>query len=198
MLFLLGGWGSAIDTRVGRYVPFHSSLREIQLRVWDKPERGILSGVITDVLSDSAFTLRSPSHELHTIRMDTLSDAMRARVVVGNELRIFAPLVTHEPEALTSANLAGTDLLSSDTVAPAAMMTTQADEVGAAKMMSKGAAVPAERMQLETKTAALPLQPRAFALNPTVLREACAVLPLFGEDDIPIPHDCGINVPAGD
>jgi hypothetical protein len=189
-LFLLGA-GHFTDRYLAERISAYRSLEERKLAVWDKPERGLISGVVTDVtLSAQEFTLRSPSNMLHTVRMDSLPASEQESIVVGATLRVLAPLVlgTRMATAPEQETFALTEETAADENAATGMMMTSmaesdatmaADNVDfdpmfAADMHEQEAvhmkAAPALEMAEEQVTA----QEREGA---KMFRAACALLP---------------------
>ena len=85
------GAGPFIDRQIGSFIPLHRNLLDTKLAFWNQPDRGIIAGVITEISSTrDEFKLATPSHEIHSIRMDSLPEKVRGTVVVGEAMRVFA------------------------------------------------------------------------------------------------------------
>ncbi len=178
--------GGHFADHLAAYVPPYRSLEERKLIVWNKPERGLIAGIVTDISEGGAsFTLRSPSNELHTIHTDTIDPRMMENVVVGMAMRVMAPLVERAPFAYDDmggeASMMAMDA-SYGAEGDAALMATegapemaadeamdatslaQTEDPGAATVMMKAAPM------MKSAPAALP--------QPVLLREACAIIPM--------------------
>lgn len=181
--FLMGA-GPTIDMQAAKFVPFHHSLIERKLALWNQPERGIISGTVTEIapLRDS-FTLLAPDNTAHTIYMDTLDEDMRNDVVVGDMMRVFAPLATREEEFALDAESESVSM-SAETTADAALMASEEAEDNS--MMMKSAPVPDESFESSMRMDSSPeLAPPPREL----LREACSVLPFDRERGKPARED---------
>jgi hypothetical protein len=172
LLYVVGA-GPFIDAHLGARIPLHRSLAETQLRMWDKPERGVIAGVVTEVSeARDAFTLRSPSQVLHTIRMDDLDEDTRSVVVVGNAMRVLAPfrdrLAEVPPDTATHAT-------SFTAASDATSMTMMATEAG---MPAQDMAPPPGEASRMMKSALVEIQDSEVReARRELFREACAVLP---------------------
>jgi hypothetical protein len=174
VLFYAVGVGPFVDAKIGAGIPLHRSLAENTLRLWDKPARGVVSGVVTEVgEAGDYFTLRSPSNVLHTIRMDDLDPESRTGVVVGSSIRAFAPLVERIPPPPQQAP--SEDMFASYTADETAMTMTAQDAPmeDVSRSMVSNDAVPSAMM---TKSAPVGLEEEDTP-RPELLRQACALVP---------------------
>lgn len=177
--FLMGA-GPAIDMQAAKFVPFHHSLIERKLALWNKPERGIVSGTVTEIAPfGDSFTLLSPDNVLHTIRMDTLDESMREEISVGEAMRVFAPVSSRDEMAIDdeSESMA----MSAGQVADTTFMASEEASEGVSEeaennsMMMKIAPEDPESPQQEEDERGV------GSPNPTPFREACLVLPFDRE-----------------
>lgn len=119
-VFALGA-GPFIDQQLGMFIPLHRSLHDTKLGFWNQPDRGLVAGVVTDIATASeSFTVMSPTHELHTIRMDDLRSLDREQLSVGQTIRVYAPLV----ERTVDEDTEGTMLTASSSSKPTIMSIT--------------------------------------------------------------------------
>lgn len=179
------GAGPYIDRQVGSYIPLHQSLRDTKLAMWNQPERGIISGIVTDIsLEEDEFTLQSPSNEMHTIRMDTLPPRTRKTVVVGETMRVFAPLIEEEYDE----ELEGADddmMMASDVAEDDASLAISSESSADATTMMMTAPAPDSRMmksatfEMEADNAIEEMKPLKRSYR--FLRNACFVMP-FNDD----------------
>jgi hypothetical protein len=76
-LFKLGA-GQFVDQEVGSRIPFHRPMLIKQERDWTTPQRGLLSGAVTDVQEDfSTFTIQTFDGKTLTIAGDDVSEKGR-------------------------------------------------------------------------------------------------------------------------
>lgn len=186
LVFAAGG-GHAAD-QLAAYVPPYRSLEERKLVVWDKPERGLIAGVVTEVAdTGESFTVRSPSNSLHTVYIDALDPDMRREVVVGSIMRVMAPLIERPDVAFEAADgmatMARYDMeenADGDTSMMMTMAVPEAADVAMnAAMEATGSADAPEAAIMMMKSAAVAPEAR----KPVLLREACALLPMQAPDD---------------
>lgn len=184
VVFALGA-GPFIDKQIGSYIPLHNTLRDTQIGFWNQPERGIISGVVTEIspLQDE-FTLRSPSNVLHTIRMDTLPLQMRRLVVTGETMRVFATLVEEEDVAFVDVgDAAAASSMQAADADMSLMASNPAGESGATSVIMKTAPNPAVSMDASSVATFAQEESVPARRTKTFHREACLVLPFHDGDD---------------
>lgn len=194
LVFAMGGGHFADE--LAEYVPAFRSLEQRKLVVWDKPERGLIAGIVTEVAENGeSFTLRSPSNSLHTVYMDVLDQDMRDEIVVGSFMRVMAPLIerpqfaydeAHDTAEDTSATMAIQASDEDGSSAATSMMMTSVvtdDASDVSIEMESTVAVDGEATTMMMKSAAPTANSRAMkeGEKPKLLREACAILPMREE-----------------
>ncbi len=179
------GAGPFIDRQIGSFIPLHRNLRDTKLGFWNQPERGIISGVVTEIspIGDE-FILMSPSNESHSIRMDTLPPNIRETVVVGETMRVFAPFVEQAEFAAQDDSVSGT-LVEEDI--RTAMTAADVHQDSNVRMMSKAMPTTA-RMEMTQPQQVGEMQGGRKGKTSGVrtkhfLREACLVLPIHLDGD---------------
>ncbi len=180
------GAGPFIDRQIGSFIPLHRNLRDTKLAFWNQPDRGIMAGVITEISSTrDEFKLATPSHEIHSIRMDSLPEKVRGTVVVGEAMRVFAPLVEKTVIDVSDDDASGlyTESMTSTTVsvqnseANIDTRTLRATAPNTRSMMNMAQQRTAPSHTADTKN----ISPRKE--KRLLLREACLVLPLHIDGD---------------
>jgi hypothetical protein len=179
--------GGRFADHLAEYVPPYRSLEERKLVVWNKPDRGLIAGIVTDISEDGAsFTLRSPSNELHTIHTDTMDPNMMENVVVGMAMRVMAPLVERSPFAYETsdadASMVAMDASNSAEGDVVLMTTEGAPEMAADEAMEATSLAQTEDPGAATMMMkAAPMMQNAPVPQPVLLREACAIIPMDKE-----------------
>lgn len=188
MVFVVGG-GHFAD-RLAEYVPPYHSLEERKLMVWDKPERGLIAGIVTEVAeTGESFTLRSPSNTLHTIYVDVLDPAMSEEIAVGTFMRVMAPLIERPDSALEATGDMATMALQApeedggDTASRMMMTMAEPDTANDTSVQSEltdAADAPNATRMMKSAPPAHTRMTKGGE-KPKLLREACAIMPMREE-----------------
>ncbi|HVM91132.1 MAG TPA: hypothetical protein VMU11_04545 [Verrucomicrobiae bacterium] len=85
-LFRLGA-GQFVDEDLGSHIPFHRPMLVVQEHNWTRPQRGLLSGAVTDVDGDfKQFTIKTFDGIVWTVSGADVGD-------IGRDVLIHAPVV---------------------------------------------------------------------------------------------------------
>ncbi|HOG37751.1 MAG TPA: hypothetical protein PKZ29_02410 [Candidatus Woesebacteria bacterium] len=83
------GFARRFDNHLETTVPYYRHLTPLKINTWSQPQNGLISGQITQILSDTSFKLQDFTHQTWTIDYSTAVIRGRTQLVIGQEIKII-------------------------------------------------------------------------------------------------------------